>query len=295
MACEQEVSFESEAKPDIVVNAVLSTDRALQAHLTYSKSIFDSGAFEAVDDAQVIIKDLTDEIDYICEHRGKGQYMSDGNLGIAGHQYQLRVLAADLQQLEALSYVPQNFEVDVKAIERVDDGSNSAVRIDFDIIEEVQSDNYYVWDIIAPQSVNVPNSINEQYSDWLAGQDVHTDGNRYRPHWKVFHEDTDISSSVVESSIIAIDSIPAAGVTVDTGNPTPSDTISSQPSMVALPIRLRVQAVSKHLYEYYQNLDTYTRNGGLNSSYNSPVELYSNVSGGMGIFAGYNEKVLAVK
>ena len=53
---------------------------------------------------------------------------------------------------------------------------------------------------------------------------------------------------------------------------------------------LRVMSISKELYEFYSSLEEYRKFN--NSSQEIPYELYTNVSNGSGIFAGFSESVI---
>ena len=281
----------------MVIHAIFSPGYPLAAELTYSRSIFDKDDFKKVADADIVVTDLTSGATHSLYHHDDGVYLSDSVMPLADHHYQLVVTMPAGDQITASSYVPEDVEVVINAVEPVEEGGEMALRIDFDIINQDDSENYYVWDIVAPDNRDTPDDINEQYNAWLSGGNVNTNRNRYRPHWKVLYEDIDFTSDVVRTSIIATDSSAVANASQGSGgNGTVDDSVvdSTSTEVVVAPIQLRVQAVSKPLYDYYHAIESYNRNGGLNTSYATPVELYTNIDGGYGVFAGYNEKLLVI-
>ena len=53
--------------------------------------------------------------------------------------------------------------------------------------------------------------------------------------------------------------------------------------------------VSKDLYDYYRSIEIYRLRGQVNSSITQPVEVYTNIDGGLGIFAGLAAEVLDIR
>lgn len=295
--CEQPYAFDVEGGDrEVVVHSIFSPGFPLAAELTYSRSIFDTQDFKKVLDAEVVMEDMTAGTLHDLHYHDRGIYLSDSIMPIAGHYYRLSVRLPSGELITSSSYVPDDVQVVINAVEPVEEDGEKVLRIDFDIINQDDSNNYYVWDIVAPEDNDTPDDINDQYNAWLSGGNVNANRNRYRQHWKVLYEDVDPTSNVVRSSIIATDSVAIANASQGAGSgnddPLVADSLNSQ-SVVA-PILLRVQAVSKPLYDYYHALESYNRNGGLNTSYATPVELYTNVEGGYGVFAGYNENILTI-
>ncbi len=326
LSCEKELVYDIEDFDSyVVVNSIISTDSTYVVNLTYSKSIFDQGDFKPVEDAVIFIavkdEDNIRRQEFTLNHQGNGLYTRNTNPS-EGKTYEL-LIEVNGEELTAQTYVPKVIEASVNVVSTVIDEDteqqSTSVEITLNGIEE-DNQNFYAWEI--------EEVIDEERSEVSHGQTMTSDvgattngsDNQTDSDEELTGDDNGLSISADEEgtstqtlgdallrtnginitspSDISNGSFTASFVTTglssnnddddagsdsNGGDPSSSSTNSSNGNQR---YKLRVWAISPDYYQYLKSLET----TGLPTSENNIPGLYSNISNGSGIFAGYNVK-----
>lgn len=296
-SCESDLDLSDiDVDRSIVVNSIFSNEGEFLLNLTFSRSVLDSHKkFTSISDAEVILTDSGTGLKYNLTFESQGNYLLEDFIPVAGRKYNLEVTLKSGKKVFANTTLPMMAKVESVKSGFVNIADDNVFKVDFDIIDDDQTENYYIWDIITSGSEVDPFTIgrDETYRDFLFNYNGNSDpvSNAYTGQSKIYANDQSASNGVLNTSLVTFQNF-IQEIEIDTsdtntqinGNPS---TIDSLPN--GLTVTLRVLTVSKELYDYYRSVELYYQSGANNSSISSPTEIYSNVSCGHGIFAGYSE------
>ena len=326
LSCEKELVYDLEGfDPYVVVNSIISTDSTYSVNLTYSKSIFDQGDFQPVEDAVIFIavkdEDNIRRQEFTLNHQGNGLYTRDNNPS-EGKTYEM-LIEVNGEELRAQTYVPRVIEASVNVVSTVIDEDteqqSTSVEITLNGIEE-DDQNFYAWEIeeVISEAPSDDDVVHGQTmtSDMETGSASNGSADETDTSEDRNGDDNDLSLAsedetppqtlddpllrtnginITSPSDINNGSFTASFVTAGTSSnndDSVSDSNGNTPSSSATNnngnqrYKLRVWAISPDYYQYLKSLET----TGLPTSENNIPGLYSNISNGSGIFAGYNIK-----
>ena len=280
LSCEEEITFSNNAfKPQIVLNSIFTNDSIWVVNLTHSSSVFsENTAPKYIDDAKIVITDSRGEQECVLYYEGNGVYKSFKCTSGQEELYRILVSTKKYGTVSAESRIPARANIkDLKI--SISQEYKDASDIFFTIQDNSQESNYFIWSI-----VDVDTSIN-----------VVTNDNGFK--LDVVKWVTDVRREVVKSLPSKLDaSISATELELDKSSTLPRLVTSkdftpsgSGPSGTSHEVpMLRLMTVSPDLYNYYKSLQEYVKASNGQTSVIEPGKLYSNVKGGMGIFAGYS-------
>lgn len=296
-SCEQDLDLSMiEVDRSIVVNSIFNNEEALLIDLSYSRSVLERHKdFEKIEDAKVYVGEVGHSDWSLMLHQGNGIYSLDDFIASAGVSYGIEIEMPDGKKIFAESILPKQAQVELVKTAFVDGLQGSALQVNFDIIDQDEEENYYIWDIITPNYEDDPFSLggDETYRDYLYNFGENSDpiSQRNRGQSKIYSND----SRANEGGVLPASFITYQDLTIGQDNSNLPDTTNVDQEELEdvlpsdIPVTLRVLTVSKELYEYYRSIELYYQNGASNSSITNPTEIYSNISCGRGIFAGYSE------
>lgn len=277
-ACTTVVDFDiPQNKPMIVVNALFSPDSVWRIQISRSNSILDnkpSSFFEPVGNAVVTISDQNNQFvesitgfsDKYFSYKGKTKPMP-------GQSYTIQVDVKDEPNIKALNKVPtlvRITSVEIDSSRFISD--REPIEMDITFKDSGNEKNYYTVKVIG-DSYYISNkdtiwvtreiyvkivdpSLNEEFkeSDKFINDNLFN-GKNYTLHVKLF-----------------------------------SQHYWGPQSPVTVHSRVILQSLSEEYYKYFttKNLQDYT-NG---DPFAQPVQVFSNVENGLGIFAGYSSSVV---
>jgi hypothetical protein len=281
-SCEKPVHINSDSsESQIVLNSIISTDSVWRVNLSYSKSIFNDSEFALIDDATVKVNNLNSGQSFFLESKGNGCYGRALN-PTEGHEYELVVSTSDNREVRGRTYVPSVLNVDVVKRNAFDSDGFETIEIDIEIEDNLDEDNYYVWELVENKILQTlegeeepPNEvldINYAFSD----SDGNTEENLKTLNSQIFVSDKEFEGKKYE-----------AKVTIGNDILTNPDAGNNANSTSQARFSLRVMAVSADLYEYLRTYEIYRQNEVKVTSISQPVSIYSNIENGLGIFGGY--------
>jgi hypothetical protein len=293
LACKPEVIEPSDSNHRIVLNGLISSDSLLGVNISKSLSINDPSYFQAnlspetrtQVQAQVYIYDnniLTDSLqNYIHFHANNIEldenFVSKKLYPIPGHEYKIVVKSDSLPPVTAKTTIPNLVrieKVDTSRIESSNTESGQGVKVDIVFTDLANEKNFYLlyvceyyhsgyFDLftdIMTNGVTFSDPIIEEslkcgnYTYAIAFSDKSINGKQHR------------LSLTLDSHAIGIIAYPYF----------PSDTKNV--------VHFRLYSITEDYYKYIHSLNLFYKN--IYNPLSSPTQVYSNVTGGYGIFAG---------
>jgi len=271
VGCESVIQYDdSNFQPQLVINSYFAPDSVWEVYITHSKSVFDESSDLSVDNAEVIIQDLTANFEFELEHQGDGVYTT-GYKPQSDHVYHIIVDDEELGISQSIGRVPAVEHIEVRS-SIVENQNSQYLNIEVHSSHTNNSDTYYAWQLVNLEDTNLGNQGGGIVSD-PKDQSVAVSVRDFSVDNLIFVDGKSLNCKTVQDSI-------------------PSDVINEvitkgKFSEVKNNAAIKLVAISKELYEYYHIQDQQIDKQSSNSSHQA--EYYTNVINGLGIFAGYQE------
>ncbi|MBK8700704.1 MAG: DUF4249 domain-containing protein [Saprospiraceae bacterium] len=288
-SCEEEVYFANAGfKPRIVLSSIFTNDSAWVVTLTHSQSAFeatDTAAF--IEDAKIVITNKAGAQECVLNHVGRGVYKSYRCTSGQDEYYKISIYSEKYGSVSAESTIPARAEVTDILI------SNSAEikdasEISFNIKDNSTESNFYIWSIVEVDTtihiIDENNSLKLDLNQWV--NDVRKEsslGASVKLNTSLSATDRDLENATSSPKVITSKFLGNGGQ--GTSNPGSGKEV----------LMLRLMTVSSDLYNYYQSLQKHVKASQDQNSVYDPGKLYSNVKGGLGIFAGYSVQFYPLK
>ncbi|MCF6242218.1 MAG: DUF4249 domain-containing protein [Bacteroidales bacterium] len=298
-SCEKTITIEI---PDngrkLVVNSLFTGDSVLSLSLLESKYILDESfsdyyryEYDSVSGAKIDLYENEQFIEQLNEI-SKGKYQSNYIIK-TDKDYQIKVLAENFPDLSAESYVPEKPEIlGLEVYDTRDEEGYEVTGFTLRFKDNPEQSNYYFIEafekvVMKDQSWETGNDTIISYTNSL--NVYSSDPNAYSDDWGLGEgillndellngEDYLFKFFAYSSSYYYYD---------EYGNSYPDENIISVTYVVYL------NSISKDYYQYYKSLSKH-----LEAQYEffmEPVQVYTNVENGFGIFAGYSSDVDSVR
>ena len=330
-SCVEEFGIEDkDFESKLVVNALFDSSSPWSVQVSNSANIFDpESKIEKITFAKVEIFDQNKEFLYELYHQGDGVYGREDYAPSPKRSYNIKVSAPGYHAVTAKSFVPEKSILVINDYSIIPNDKYEDVEVDFEIEDRSQLESYYIWEVVSISGENGggTNPNGNQLSDtWIdeltnnpknlvnsdrefLGNSSFGDGT-YKGTYSSLEGNRRISfSNPILGDVNTADDIAEAEISntkwdPDISNPNEitDDTIDleedngeggdSNSEKVTFKFELRVMTISKELYDYYSSLEEYYQNGGDNHSNQAPIEVYTNVDKGAGIFAGFSESFI---
>ena len=156
--------------------------------------------------------------------------------------------------------MPDKAKGQLRLIE-IEDNDQSQSFFELEIENETE-DNFYIWEMFyeteAQQKISITSLDNK--TDNILPDETQT-------REKIFMSAKKVDAQVLNSSFVAEDLNPEN----------------------ASQVKVRLFSVNEDMYNYYKSLELYKNSV---NNYIEPVEIFSNVNNGLGIFGAYSESVI---
>lgn len=273
-----------EFQSQLVINSIFEPGKTWSIALSNSKDITDnSTAIEEITDASVIIIESQSRKIKELEHSEKGIYRSSEPAEL-GMEYELEVAHPDYGVASAFTTVPSEIEltsIDTSIVEL--DGAK-VLKVDFNIVDNEEEENFYVWDLVSSQEEEIDILPSEEaYLTSVDGNVEITSDRANVQQSKIFISDRDFNGTEYNTSFISFRNIE----NFQNGNP-------NNPNE-QLDLKLRVLSVSEELYNYLKSVEESYRSQNINTSSVNPVEIDFNITNGLGIFGAYKQKLVDIE
>lgn len=278
ISCEEEIVIEYiDVEKYVVVNSTFSPNKIFEVNLSYSKNVLDQDTQDYwIEGADIRVYRGDGEYLFTPEYVGEGNYTTS-TYPIENQIYNIEIKVEGYPLITASSRIPTQAIVENVTSSRFDD--DGAVKVDFDIQDSEEIDNYYIWEVIQGEvsstSTTEPLGIFDGIQTIGPSESVQNNGK-----WsKLFIQELDLTAGISFLSFHDQDLIN-----------------SDNPDKVLAETEAYLKVISASS-DYYKNLLAIVeiQNRGQNADNSSVVlstEYHSNIQGGYGIFAGYNENLI---
>lgn len=268
LSCEEDFLFDTGSfTPKVTVNCIFKPDAPWEVTLAYSKSAFEGHTdIKFVTDAEVYIYEKRNGREIFLAHQGNGLYTSDIYKPTQNNEYELVVLIEGQEKITAISNIPRKANV-VYVTQNIVQRT-----IEFEIQNE--ESNYYLWNFMNAENVRyLENTGIKSPSSFVKGIITYNNASDYIEN---------ISSTNNEA-------IGRGGVFLAGINSEPNNSEEVQDTVIVKKY-LRMLTASPDFYRFYKDYERYFANSGFHSSVSNPPVQFSNITNGIGIFAGFTEE-----
>lgn len=281
ISCETVVNIDIPLeKPKLVVNSLFTPDSVWQVKVSLNRHILtDLPFFPAVEDAKVGIYDSKDHLISTLAHKGVGVYRADTSPSPEG-SYTLKVETVTNPNTFAISQIP--LVVPITSVKVVSDTSNFpfmneeiVMKVNFVdptkknyYLLKVLQEGYYI-DYRTKDTVNFRSEIN------------------FTPVDPAYENDYDSRTGMLFNDNLFNGKNYGFLMKINPSILMPNNKNS------ATRVDVILFSVSEAYYQYFtsKNLQDYTRG----DPFAQPVQVFTNVENGLGIFAGYSASVFKLK
>ena len=276
IACEKEIPFKGEvAKPKLVLNADFSPDSVWKINLSHSLSIGDTGQPRPVTNAVVSIQDESGKNLGDLEHVGSGIYQASSLMPVSGESYKVTAEAAGYDAITASSMTPAPVSVQFGDTSFSTFLGEDILNLDVTINDDADPENYYVLECEALLYDSI--GLSDRFGLWLYNLDTGSDngelGDENSSYQRIYFKDDAFNGQSHTTTLM----IPAYLLIY---------LFDSESGFNRVDFQVRVRSVSKELYQYLLSFDKY-QNYSFDPTFSQPVQVFSNVEKGFGIFGGY--------
>jgi hypothetical protein len=275
MLCACQLTLEVDLPPheeSIVVNSLFAADSLWGVSVFYDHQILDDTPFKPVENAEVVIYDESGPVETLTLNKQK-YYRAATSKPVPGKRYEIRVSAPGRDPVSAFTSVPHATEiVGVKTRETFME-NEPATAWDITIKDDPLVENFY----------RVFVTIETYYFN----SQMKTLTPIYR---RVYLESDDPllddENNLSENGVLINDVIfngKEARLSVKMWG-------SLERNMTQGKIRVNVQTLSKEAYDYL--ITSELQRNTTDDPFAQPVNVFNNIEGGFGIFAGYNQTTL---
>lgn len=283
-SCEEEIYFsDHNFQPRIVLSSIFTNDSIWVVNLTHSESIFDESLEKPViEDAKIVITNRVGAQECQLFHTGNGVYKSFKCTSGQDEYYKISVYSPTYGSVTAESTIPAFAELSNIQVEQSKEFEDAS-EISFNITDNSADNNFYIWSVVevdtSVHSAENPNNFKIDTRQWVSdvSKEIRTNATGKL--------NTSLSASEFELENLA------DGPKLITSRFNGKDGVGGSPGNVKNKVwMIRMMTVSSDLYKYYQSLQDYVKAAQTQNSQVDPSKLFSNVRGGLGIFAGYSVK-----
>lgn len=255
-SCVKDLALNSEdLNSKIVVNSIFENGEKIELHLSESVSVIENVSTPVISNSKITISNESGDL--LGESSSTSFYLSNFNTE-AGQEYFLKVSADGFESVEAFAEIPP-----LASLEGIDTSifqTQQKIQFDVSIDDNPLEDNYYS---IKIKFLSTDNLISTNSIISFGRKEVVVNGEKSGTQF--FFSDETFNGEVFTFSGLVDYFEPFLGWEY---------------------YIVEVNSLSRDLYNYRLSYYNYIRAQEL--PFTEPVQIYSNINNGIGIFAGYN-------
>lgn len=267
------------------MNAVFTQDSVWLIELTSSSNLYDPSSVSLpIEDALVTI--IEDNGQSACDmyHLGAGIYQSNDCFPEANQHYKLIVESPKYGIATARSNVPVGGKATVEKVCT----NNGEIKIELELQDSSQHKNHFIWDLV---EVTVIEEIKKELTKGIEtiNIDKWLDGRGNNNPIKIGS-----TSAITPIDLLSSEGKHTSTLTAQNGDIKSITTIEGGQTITTKTM-LRVMTVSPEFFKYYKSIEDYIIYEDYKTSESEPIRTFSNIDGGVGLFAGYTVQYLDVQ
>ena len=281
-SCEKVIPLEGGIlKSKLVVNSVFLTDSFCQLHLSSSINVYDTNTFKNILDATVFLNDSNgNNIDQLS-HVINGFYLGNQSL-VTGKSYYLQVEHDNFNSVFASSSIPNaisNIYIDTSSYTQ---NGKEKIKVKLTFKDEKHVNNYYKLAVKVGKTLKDSNVVNGS----LIVDTIKESS------WLKIHKDHTILESTISNkeTIFSDNSFNGSSFTIDFSIKDIIKKTNKNDNINLDFIELYFYNIDSSLYNYHKSLKIYSDNYSI--LFAQPVQVFSNIQNGFGIFTGANLNVI---
>lgn len=275
VSCTKRIEFnQDQIEEKIVVNSLFTEDSLWNAHISHSRSILDTSQHNFLDNATVSIFDESNNLVTTLDHISDGFYQSSSATPIANETYRIEVDAPGFNSVSASNAIPTQVPiVNVDTVSSYNSEGDPIMLVSMNFTDPPGVSNYYM--------------IEMQYifdmSQWGWGEDEE------RGRLEISCSDPNIET-VNSFSFLGVDNAYNYLLLKDDQFDGQNYTLEfyvinwAEFKDEQLEGEIRLMNTSEEFFNYRKSYEIYET--ALNNPFSQPVQVFSNINGGMGVFAG---------
>lgn len=277
-SCEKVVPFEGDIDSSkLVINSIFESDSIFKVHVSVSRSVIDTSSFQNIVDAIVKIKDDNGYLVETLNHTNNGFY-SGQNIPEENKSYTLEVEHPNFTNVKASDSLPSPITINnVDTLSIVDPINGNRLQITMNFDDPLNVQNFYLIETYAVNEYLLVDDLDTieyeldtiQQTMFLTDEVFQNGGSPWR--------DQGLFNDLLfdgQSKILEIE-IPSNFKGNEDGYEWSYNTIG---------LKVYLHNISKSYYYYRSSLEQYQNASG--NPFAQPVQVFSNVENGFGIFAG---------
>ena len=279
ISCEKVIPFEGDVNiPKLVINSIFQSDSTFKVHVSSSRSVIDTASFQNIEDAVVTIKDDNGSIIETLNYVENGFYIGQ-TFPQENQTYSLQVTHPNYTNITSSDSLPSPITINsIDTSTTVDPINGDRLQITLNFNDPESSQNYY---LIETYSVNeylvIKNSDTTEYELDTTKQFMVLTDEVFQNGGSPFREQGLFNDLLFNGQNKALE----LEIPYDNWSGTED---GYEWSYTTLGVRVYLHNISKYYYYYRTSLELYQ--GASGNPFAQPVQVYSNIENGFGVFAG---------
>jgi len=284
VSCEKEVNIPIEyTDPKLVVNGLFNTDSLWEVEISTSQYIYDNSSIPLMDDAQVTITASTGS-SFALTNQGNGLYTSQVEKPQTGEVYTIDVSHSNYVNVRASNELPTEI-----SIQNIDWQQQSVVsgelyrKINI-TFQDGPGDDYYMirlaatyWDLGYDTLTGQLDSVLVHYPLYFFSQSPAVEnGSANDPQPSITFKDDLFNGSQYTIDLLV------------------EEYLFTEEKEGMEAIQISTSKISEEFYWYETSYQAYLSSRD-NKFFTQPVQVYTNIENGLGIFAGYNTRIDSIQ
>lgn len=264
VSCEKDLYISDSVDSKLVVNSILKVNDTIRINLSKTRNILDpADSIDWVRNADVYLRIDDNKFTEKLTYRSDGFYSSSAFVGEYSKEYELEISHPNYENVFATAKMPDKPLGAVTFIAH-ENGTTNNSRTTFEIeITNKSQNKYFIWEMFNNESQNPLN---------IVSLDMKTDN--ILPDFSQSPERIFINASKYDTETL--------------NSPFSTTNLVEKDIQTA---KVRLITVNEDMYNYYKSLELFN-----NSTVNQvePIEIFTNIENGLGIFGAVAETVLSI-
>ena len=275
--CTKEIEFDAQdIAPRIVVNSLFTNDSIWAAHISRSVGVLETTSYTTIDDANVNIFDANANLVTTLTHQGNGLYTSPTGLTPQANQsYTIEASASGYESVNASNSIPSAVPIyQLDTVTSTNSDGETILEATITFQDPPNISNYYMLEVYVTGTW-----INEGEQDTI----------EIREPLQISCDDINVETvnrfnfGGFENTYLYL---MLKDQNFDGENYSLTFSVINYAELKDLDLfgEIRLVNTSEEYFNYLKSFNMYQRT--INNPFATPVQVYSNVNNGMGIFAG---------
>ena len=285
--CTKEIEFDAQdIAPRIVVNSLFTNDSIWSAHISRSVGVLETTSYTTIDNASVNIFDDNANLVTTLTHQGDGLYTSPTGVSPQPNQsYTLEASASGYESVNATNSIPSAVPIyQLDTVTSTNNDGETILEATITFQDPPNVSNYYMLEVFVKGTwINNEWEWDPVANEWVA------DTIEFREPLQISCDDINVETvnrfnfGGFENTYLYL---MLKDQNFDGENYALTFTVINYAELKDMDLfgEIRLVNTSEEYFNYLKSFNMYQRT--INNPFATPVQVYSNVNNGMGIFAG---------